>query len=580
MNTISQIPYNYYSQKPSFKANFSDAINEKTALWSIRLGKLDPNLVNKDGETMFQVFVKKNYLSVVDYITAKEKYRNQCLRTTAPNKKGALEYATTPEMKQLLISRGAKITAIVTPIQKEGAQEIASKIYVENPIVVKPADMKPTEKQEIQITQNSQATESENKNQINYFDAFEEVSDEDENNVVTPDKQADKVQATPKKTVNDSAESTKNDSLKPAVDTTQNVEKTIDCGITDAEHIKQTVINVSVPSDYIGKDLYLVLKENQELFIKSIQAGGDIDEGLFIQKCTMEETNVKLLIDTPLSAKNYVLFLVKPEDEILYLKHDLQEINYDVTEVNFEFRKETKKQIEITAIRGNEPLNNHEVYLIETEKWPAVEDIVKNQHGHPESDMYVEKKTIVNGKALFELFCTEGTKDYVVYIPKWNTEYYDSYQKLEVTVNSTQESYELKFDFPYVPPTGGGAITKTVDIEVTVSDFEGYSFGWAGVYVYVLNDSEKLKDAIYSIGYTDFEGLYKSDISVTNVNELPFTFTVKSVEISTDKEVAIFIYPVLQGFSQMLSVKREPGANITNGFKVSLTKDNLENIPY
>lgn len=359
-----------------------------------------------------------------------------------------------------------------------------------------------------------------------------------------------------------------------------NVEKTIDCGITDAEHIKQTVINVSVPSDYIGKDLYLVLKENQELFIKSIQAGGDIDEGLFIQKCTIEETNVKLLIDTPLSAKNYVLFLVKPEDEIPYLKHDLQEINYDVTEVNFEFRKETKKQIEITAIRGDEPLNNHEVYLIETEKWPAVEDIVKNLHGHPESDMYVEKKTIVNGKALFELFCTEGTKDYVVYIPKWNTEYYDSYQKLEVTVNSTQESYELTFDFPYVPPTGGGAITKTVDIEVTVSDLEGYSFGWAGAYVYVLNDSEKLKDAIYSIGYTDFEGLYKSDISVTNVNELPFTFTVKSVEISTDKEVAIFIYPVLQGFSQMLSVKREPGANITNGFKVSLTKDNLENIPY
>lgn len=359
-----------------------------------------------------------------------------------------------------------------------------------------------------------------------------------------------------------------------------NVEKTIDCGISDLESIKQTAINVSVPIDYIGKELYLVLKENQELFINSIQAGGDIDEGLFIKKCILEQTNAKFLIDTPLSAKNYILFLLKPEDGILYLKHELQEINYDVTEVAFEFKKETKKQIIISAIRGDEPLNNHEVYLIETEKWPLVEDIVKNQHGHPESDMYVEKKTILNGSALFELFCTEGTKDYVVYIPKWNTEYYDSYQKLEVTVNSTQESYELKFDFPYVPPTGGGAITKTVDFEVTVSDLEGYSFGWAGAYVYVLNDSEKLKDAIYSIGYSDFEGLYKSDISVTNVSELPLAFSVKSVEISTDKEVAIFIYPVLQGFSQMLSIKREPGANITNGFKVSLTKDNLENIPY
>lgn len=358
------------------------------------------------------------------------------------------------------------------------------------------------------------------------------------------------------------------------------VEKTIDCSLKDYESIKQTVINISVPSDYIEKDLYLVSKENQELFINLLQNNENIEEELYIKKCTIEDTNVKFVIDTPLSAKNYVLFLVKPEDEIPYLKHELQEITYDITEVDFEFKKEIKKRINISAIRGGEPLNNHEVYLIETEKWPIVEDIVKSQHGHPEAGMYVEKKTIVDGAALFEIFCTEGTKNYVVYIPKWNTEYYDSYQKLEVTVNSTQESYELKFDFPYVPPTGGGAIKKTVDIEVTVSDLDGYNFGWTGAYVYVLNDSEKLKDAIYSIGYSDFEGLYKSDISVTNVSELPLTISVKSVEISTDKEVAIFIYPVLQGFSQMLSIKREPGANITNGFKVSLTKDCLENLPY
>lgn len=357
-----------------------------------------------------------------------------------------------------------------------------------------------------------------------------------------------------------------------------NVEKTINCGIADTEPIKQTIINVSVPSDYVEKDLYLVLKENQELFINSIQTGGDIDEGLFIQKCTIEETNVKFLIDTPLSAKNYVLFLVRPEDGISYLKNELQEINYDVTEVNFEFKKETKKRIEITALRGDEPLNNHEVYLIETEKWPVVEDVVKNLHGHPESDMYVEKKTIVNGKALFELFCTEGTKDYVVYIPKWNTEYYDSYQKLEVTVNSTQESYELKFDFPYVPPTGGGAITKTVDIEVTLSDFEGYNI-FPNTYVYVLNDSDNLKDAINKILYgSDYEGLFKSEQSISGMEDLPKTLTVKNVEISTDKEIAVFVYPV--GFPPQISIKREPGANITNGFKVTLTKDNLENIPY
>lgn len=355
-----------------------------------------------------------------------------------------------------------------------------------------------------------------------------------------------------------------------------NVEKTINCGIADNEPIKQTIINVSVPSDYVEKDLYLVLKENQELFINSIQTGGDIDEGLFIQKCTIEETNVKFLIDTPLSAKNYVLFLVRPEDGISYLKHELQEINYDVTEVDFEFKKETKKRIEITALRGDEPLNNHEVYLIETEKWPVVEDVVKNLHGHPESDMYVEKKTIVNGKALFELFCTEGTKDYVVYIPKWNTEYYDSYQKLEVTINSTQESYELKFDFPYVPPTGGGAITKTVDIEVTVSDFEGYGFGFDGAYVYILNDSEKLNEIINNL-YGEHEGLFKSEEKIYNNGDLPKTLTFKNVEISTDKEVVVFMYII--GFPPNLFKISEPGANITNGFKFTLTKDNIAS-PY
>lgn len=355
-----------------------------------------------------------------------------------------------------------------------------------------------------------------------------------------------------------------------------NVEKTINCGIADNEPIKQTIINVSVPSDYVEKDLYLVLKENQELFINSIQIGGDIDEGLFIQKCTIEETNVKFLIDTPLSAKNYVLFLVRPEDGISYLKHELQEINYDVTEVDFEFKKETKKRIEITALRGDEPLNNHEVYLIETEKWPVVEDVVKNLHGHPESDMYVEKKIIVNGKALFELFCTEGTKDYVVYIPKWNTEYYDSYQKLEVTINSTQESYELKFDFPYVPPTGGGAITKTVDIEVTVSDFEGYGFGFDGAYVYILNDSEKLNEIINNL-YGEHEGLFKSEEKIYNNGDLPKTLTFKNVEISTDKEVVVFMYII--GFPPNLFKISEPGANITNGFKFTLTKDNIAS-PY
>lgn len=184
----------------------------------------------------------------------------------------------------------------------------------------------------------------------------------------------------------------------------------------------------------------------------------------------------------------------------------------------------------------------------------------------------------MGGTAVFEVFCTEGAKDYIVYIPKWNTDYYDSFQKMEVTVNSETSNYNLEFNFPYVPPTSGGVLKKVVDLEVTVNNFEGCNFGWEGAFVYVLNDSEKLTAAINS-GFS-FEGLYKSEMNVINANDLPVTISIKNVEIGTDKEVAIFLYPVFRGGSPMLSIKRESGANITSGFKVTLTKDNLENIPY
>lgn len=356
------------------------------------------------------------------------------------------------------------------------------------------------------------------------------------------------------------------------------IEKTIDCGAQASESIKQTTIEVTVPSDYLNKDLFLVQKENQTAFLSSMLTGGVIEEGLYVQKATAQQMSTKLMIDTPLSAKSYVLFLVNPEEGIAYLKQDLREIDYNVTEVECEFQKEQKKKISVSAVRGDAPLDNHEIYLIEASKWPSVEEVVKNQHGHPEAGTYVEKKSIMGGTAVFEVFCTEGAKDYIVYIPKWNTDYYDSFQKMEVTVNSETSNYNLEFNFPYVPPTSGGVLKKVVDLEVTVNNFEGYNFSWEGAFIYVLNDSEKLTAAINS--GLSIEGLYKSEQNVINVNGLPVTILIKNVEISSDKEVAIFLSPVFWNYNPMLSIKRESGANITSGFKVTLTKDNLENIPY
>ena len=358
------------------------------------------------------------------------------------------------------------------------------------------------------------------------------------------------------------------------------VEKTIDCGAADTDPIKQTVISGTVPAEYVGKDLYLVLKENREPFIASILAGGDVDEGTYEEKCASEEAQVEFVINTPSFVKSYSVFLVSPEEGVPYLEYALQDINYDLTEVNFTFKKEEKKRIVVTAIRGEEPLNDHEAYLIESEKWPEIKEIVEKEKGRPEEGMYVEKKTIVSGQVVFEVFCTEGEKEYKVYIPKWNSGYYDSYHDADVTVNSTDATYPVNIEYPYEPVGGGGGIEKTVSIEVTLNEFTQCNFGFDGAYVYVLNDAEKLKDAINS-GLGDFEGLYKSDTKVNSINDLPLTFSISQVKFSTDKDIAIFVYPIMDftDFGQKISIVRERGANITDGFKVNLSRENFEYIP-
>lgn len=63
-----------------------------------------------------------------------------------------------------------------------------------------------------------------------------------------------------------------------------------------------------MPSDYLNKDLFLVQKENQTAFLSSMLTGGVIEEGLYVQKATTQQMSTKLMIDTPLSAKSYVLF--------------------------------------------------------------------------------------------------------------------------------------------------------------------------------------------------------------------------------------------------------------------------------
>lgn len=361
------------------------------------------------------------------------------------------------------------------------------------------------------------------------------------------------------------------------------VVKHIDLNEPAPEVIKKTTFSVSVAPEYAGKTLFLIDESLASTFEEQLKAGNEPSEDLYLDKSVVEEGKGTFIINTPLNEKNYLVYLIAPEEGIAWLKRTASNVNYNTEEVTLEFEKELPKKIVVTAIRGGENLSNHEAYLITKENWPKVEDIVKNQHGHPEAGLYVKKDLIMNGNLTFEVFCTEGSQEYVVYIPKWNSEYYDSYQQLSVVVVPETAEYPLLFDFPYVPVGGGGGITKTVAFNVHVDKFEGFTFGYMGAYVYILNDAENLTAALNKLESegTLIEGLTRIEHPIEMNDDLPIDLNISDIEISTDKEIAVFMTPVMKGiFDQRIGIVRIPGANIVSPYAVSLTIETLEARPY
>ena len=122
-----------------------------------------------------------------------------------PNGKTPLDYAVSDEMKTILIQRGGKYSAEILPPMKsvepsleskpekqtkpnvEDARTAAAKMYMSDPVVVKPSQMQPAvqvseniEPAETKITHQKKMPEPENKPEenIDFFDSFEEVEEE------------------------------------------------------------------------------------------------------------------------------------------------------------------------------------------------------------------------------------------------------------------------------------------------------------------------------------------------------------------------------------------------------------------
>ncbi len=192
------------SRTVSFKAN-DDFPSENELMAALRQGKFSPNDINQNSESIFQHIVKNDYFYLVNYLTAKPHIRQEIINF-APNGKTPLDYAVSDEMKTILIQRGGKYSAEILPPEKqaqppispkpekqaekpdvEDARTAAAKMYMSDPVVVKPSQMQPAvkvseniEPAETKITHQKKVPEPENKPEenIDFFDSFEEVEEE------------------------------------------------------------------------------------------------------------------------------------------------------------------------------------------------------------------------------------------------------------------------------------------------------------------------------------------------------------------------------------------------------------------
>ena len=226
-----------------------------------------------------------------------------------------------------------------------------------------------------------------------------------------------------------------------------------------------------------------------------------------------------------------------------------------------------------------EPFNEKEIYLINKTDWETVKQHVENTHGNPEKGTYVEKKnTSKDGVVTFELFCTEAQQEYVIYAPKWNTEYYDNYKIAEnVTVTPESDIVTVEMKYPFIPPTseGSGGINKTVTFTVSVASLpDGAQLHFLYSSVYILNDAANLKEAAEAIrANMPYDGMTQSAETLQGTSS---PVTIENVEINTGKRIVI-LTRVMTGFLEFQLMAKEIDASAISGntHEVTLAKEDL-----
>ncbi|MDC2623867.1 hypothetical protein [Bacteroides ovatus] len=345
------------------------------------------------------------------------------------------------------------------------------------------------------------------------------------------------------------------------------IEKFIDLQAVHPDVIKKTVIDLTVDESYNDKVMYLVKSEQQKIVESKLADGTELTEDMYLDKVISNEGKAQIMLNTPVVATDYLVYLVAPEVGLAYLKRELK-VGDDTKNVTAEFSKEIKKQINVSVVRGNEKLNDHEVYLITEQDWRnKVKKQVETKHGSPEAGTYVEMKLTKKGVVSFEQFCAEGEQRYVVYVPKWETDYYDSYKMENVSLTSD-------LDTPYEVTIGDApSETKIVDFTITIApEFESQLMFLS--YACVLDNAANFKEAYDKlVSGDDYQGLYKSEQLSRDV----LTVEIKNVEIDLSRDIIVFV-PVGSFFSHYPITKRMKASDI-QGNSISVIVDQKEARP-
>jgi len=320
-------------KQPHFKAsNRAVEVNpnetEQECLLALRKGMIHPDDAaidtkhpSGDRVPFFHYLVERDYTTAVNYVLAKPENSKKYINLYA-NSKTALDLAVSTKMETILKSRGAKTyEELRGETANTDAKTVSAKIFMDDPVKVKPAQMQPVKGVNDGLEDSNQTTPQVKKEQpkTDYFDAFEEL---EEDNAPKPEPETKQIE-TPK----EEEQKTKFPSSYknyPVLEITENDPKTID-EILGMDKIKNELReNIIIPLN--EQSVNVTLKANDI----------DIPNGVLIETAEDTVNIVKALAN---ETKMPVLQLFTP-----------QELKPMLKDIETEYKNNGKKTI--ILIRG------------------------------------------------------------------------------------------------------------------------------------------------------------------------------------------------------------------------------------